>query len=182
MSNPHHSESVEISSEGNQGHGSPGFLSPDGTMVLFTWITFFLLLALLNKFAWKPILRGLDEREDTIRKSLDDADKIRVEMAQLQATHDRIMLESQTQGKEMIEQSRKAAGDAAKAITHKAKEEARIQLENARRDIKNEAENAKAMLRVESVHIAIDLAGKLIEENLDDDKNRKLVNRVLNEI
>ena len=55
----------------------PGILSPDITLVILTWISFFALLVILHKFAWKPILAGLKQREDYIRKSLEDADKIK---------------------------------------------------------------------------------------------------------
>jgi len=177
-----HTETIEVHPHEEQGHGSPGLFSPDVTMVLLTWVTFFLLLAILNKVAWKPILQLLDEREKSIRESLENADKIKVEMANLQETRDEVLAKAELKSKESIEQSRKAAVEAAKVIEHKAREEAKILLENAQREIKAETENAQAALREESSRIAIELAGKLIEENLDTEKNHELINRITKEL
>jgi len=157
-------------------------ISPDAGMALLTWITFFVLLGVLYKFAWKPILTLLDQREESIRKSLDDVDRIKGEMEKLDATCVKRLKEAEAKGQEMIEDARKAAGEAAHIIEHQAREEARIQLENALRDIKEETQKARMILREESADLAIELAGKLVEENLDADKNRRLINRIIKKI
>ena len=76
----------------------------------------------------------------------------------------------------------KSIAEMAKGIHEKAKEEAHILLQNAKREIKDEVEKAQADLRAESARIAVALAGKLIEKNLDDEKNRKLVDEFIKEI
>ena len=65
--------------------GSSNLLMPETLMVILTWVTFFILLFILQKFAWKPILAGLKKREDYIRKSLEDADKINEQLAESEA-------------------------------------------------------------------------------------------------
>lgn len=168
------------------GHGSSshekGFFSPDMNMVLLTWVTFFLLLAVLYKFAWKPILNILDEREESIRKSLEDVDRIKNELEGLDAKCTQLIAEADRKATEAIGRSRKAAKEAANIIENKARQEAQISLENALRDIKEETQKARVKLREESAQIAVGLAGKLIEENIDADKNRSLINSFIKKL
>jgi len=180
MSN--HSETIIVPSN----HGSPahekGFFSPDMSMVLLTWVTFFLLLAVLYKYAWKPILSLLDEREESIRKSLEDVDRIKNELESLDTKCSQLIADAESKATQVIDQSRKAAKEAANIIQNKAREEAQISLENALRDIKEETQKARVKLREESAQIAVGLASKLIEENMNADKNRSLINRFIKEI
>jgi len=160
----------------------PGFFTADITMLILTWVTFFLLLAILHKFAWKPILAALDQREKAISKSVEDADKIKAELEKLEETSRTILNRAEAKAKEVLDQSRRAAVEAAKIIEQKVREESKILMENARREINEEKEKAQAELREESANIAVELAGKIIDENLDSEKNRKLVNRFIKEI
>ena len=157
-------------------------ISPDVGMLILTWAVFLLLLAVLYKFAWKPILTALDAREQSIKKSLDDVERIKSEMENIDAARRQLIGEAQEQSKEIIDQSRKAAREAAQVIENRAREEARISLENALRDIREETQKAQMRLREESAQIAIELAGKLLEENMDTNANQKTVNRFINEI
>lgn len=150
-------------------------LSPDVTIFLLTLVTFFLLLAVLYKFAWKPILSALDKREDEIRKSVEEAARIKAELEKISEERAKVLREAEAKSKEILAESRKGAVEAAKVIQEKAKEEAGILLENARREIKDETEKAQALLRKESAHLAVGLAAKLIQENFDDEKNKKLI-------
>jgi len=163
-------------------HTDPGFFTPDVTMVLLTWITFFILLAVLYKYAWKPILDALDKREDSIRRSVEEAEKIRIEFERISEKQAKIISDSEIKAKNIIDQSRKAAVEAAKTIETKVREESKILLENAHREIKEETLKAQSDLRAESAHIAVELAAKLLEENLDDQKNRKIVDEYIKEI
>ena len=157
-------------------------LTPDTRMLVLTWVTFVLLLLVLYKFAWKPILKALDEREALIRKAVDDAEKAREELARVHATRHELIAEAQRTAKEVVHEARQAAAEASHVIERKAKEEAHISLENARRDIRDETEKARIILRKESAAIAVELAGKLIERNLDTENNRKLVDECMERI
>ncbi|HBR15774.1 MAG TPA: ATP synthase F0 subunit B [Candidatus Omnitrophica bacterium] len=174
-------DTIDISTA-SQAATDPGVLSPDVGMTLLTWVTFFLLLAILNKFAWKPILNRLDQRAEEIKKSLENADRIKEELAAIHQKQAQLIKEAETRAHEIIDQSRKAAVEAANVIRHKAKEETKISLENALREIKDEKEKAQAFLREESARIAVSLAGKLLEQNLDDEKNRRFINQMIKEI
>jgi F-type H+-transporting ATPase subunit b len=157
-------------------------MSPDLTMLVLTWVTFFLLLAILQKFAWKPIITALDNRENQIRKSLDDADKIKTELADVQTSKEKILADAQRAGQEIIEQSRKRAQDIAVSIEEKAKAQAQDLVQAAHQEIEGERERLKTALRRESADIAVGLAGKILQENMDNDKNRKLVDQYIREI
>lgn len=176
------SETVESHAQSTMEHHEAGYFSPDMNMLLLTWITFFLLLAVLYKYAWKPILSILDEREESIRTSLDNVDRIKSEMDGLDAKCGQLIAQAETKATEIIDQSRKAAKEAAQIIENKAKEEAQISLTNALRDIKEESQKAQMQLREEAAQIAVGLASKLIEENVSVEKNRSLIDNFIKEI
>ena len=158
------------------------FMDPHATMLVLTWITFFALLAVLQKFAWKPILNGLDKREEDIRKAVEHAEQIKNELAQIEQKRSEVLTEAAHKAKEIVDQSRKAAIEAANTIQQKAREESKILFENAQREIKESVEKARADLREETAHMAVHLAGKLIQENLDKDKNQKLITQLIKQI
>lgn len=171
-----------IQVEGNLPESNAGFLSPDVSMLLLTWVTFFLLVIVLYKLAWRPILAGLDAREQSIKKSVDDVERIRQELLQIDDKRKQILAEAESASKDILAQARKGAVEQAKMIQDKAKEDAHILVENARREIKEELERARADLRAESAQIAVELAGKLLDENLDDEKNRRLIDDFIKKI
>ncbi len=176
-------ETIEIDPHGeHHGKAHIGFLQPEGMMTLLTWISFFLIFSVLYKFAWKPILAALANREDYIKKSLDDADKIKEEMESLQEKTQKMLEQAQAESKEIVDKARKAAVQAASVINAKARDDAQILVDNARREIQTEVEKAQSNLREESAQIAVELAGKILEENLDPEKNRKLINHYIKEL
>ncbi|NKB25231.1 MAG: F0F1 ATP synthase subunit B [Kiritimatiellae bacterium] len=160
-------------------HERPGVVDPSGPMVLWTWVTFGLMAWVLYKFAWKPILAGLDKRETDIQKSIEDAEEITRKLAEIKGTQDSMIAEADEKAKELVDQSRKAAIEAARVIEKKAKDGSHIILENAQREIKAAQEKAEASLRKESVDLAISLAGKILDENLDTEKQQALANRLI---
>ena len=154
-------------------------LNPDATMVLLTWVTFFSLLAILHKFAWKPILKALDDREDSVRKSLENVDKANQQLAEINRNRDQILNEAHQKAQEIVEQSRKQSLELAKMIQEKAKQENQIVFENAKREIASEKQKAKFELRKESADLVVKLAAKVIHENLDKEKSRKLIDQLI---
>ena len=153
-------------------------LNPDVSMAALTWVTFLILSVVLYKFAWDPILKALDDREELLRRSVENADRIKAEFDQLQQTRNQLIHEAEEKARNIISEAKQAGTQLSQVIQNKAKEEASILLENTRRDIKEEIAKAKIVLREESAQIAIELAGKLIEKNLDTESNRKLVHKL----
>jgi len=157
-------------------------LTPEINVTILTWIAFFALLAVLYKYAWNPILEGLNKREAYIRKSLEDADKVKREMEQIETKCRELLAQADAQAKEIVNRSRKAAQEAVKVIEEKSRSETQIMLENAKREILQEKEKASADLKQECVRIAITLASELIHKNLDEKKNREFVDELIEEI
>jgi len=162
--------------------GNSNLLTPETLMVILTWVTFFILLFILQKFAWKPILVGLQKREDHIRKSLEDADKIKEQLAQLEGAKSKIIDEAKTQAQGIIEQSRKTGHELELQIEQKAKENAEGIINSAYQEIQGERERVRQALKKESVQTAVTLAEKILKENLDTEKNRNLINQAIKDV
>ena len=177
-----HSTQSTVEVEASAHKKDVDLMSPDVTMLVLTWVTFFLLLAILQKFAWKPILEALQKREDAIRTSLDQADKIKTAFDDIQQSKEDVLAKAHRSAQDIVEQSRKAAVEAAHVITNKAREETKIMTENALREINEEKLKAQVQLRQTAAEIAIQLASKLIEENLNDKRNQELIDRYIKQL
>ena len=162
------------------GHGDGHGSSPiDGDMVVMTWLVFGALFGVLYKFAFKPIMAGLTQREDTIRQALDDAEKTRAELESIEQTREELIGKAEDEAKVILADARKAADEAAHTIKSKATKEAQILVENAQREV-SEAENrARAGLRKESADLAIALSSKILGENLDNERSRALADNLI---
>jgi F-type H+-transporting ATPase subunit b len=158
---------------------SPGVIDVSGPMMLLTWITFGILAFLLYKIAWKPILKGLEQREAGIRKSLDDAEKARAEMTSVEARTQRMIADARAAGDEIVSAARKSATELATSMEKRAQEKTVAMTEEARREIAAATEKARMALRAESAELAIMLAGRIVGENMDSEKNRALIRKVL---
>ena len=173
---------IEVQAHEANHQGNVSILSPDVSMVILTWVTFFLLLAILYKFAWKPILDALEKREQEIRKALEHADEARQQLAEINQSREKIVSEAHQKAQEVVEQSRKAALELAKVIQDKARQENQILLENAKREIDTEKQKAQFALRRESAELAVSLAAKVIQEKMDKEQSRKIVDDLIKNI
>ncbi len=153
-----------------------------GQMVIWTWVVFVLLLLVLYKVAWKPILAALDQREKDIQDSIDHAEQVRQELESIDEKRAEIIGKADEKSKAVLEAARKGAQEQARVIEAKAREEAQILAENAKREIDASRAKAEDELRAESAAWARALASKLIEANLDDEKNRALTDKLIQEL
>tara|TARA_B100000809_G_scaffold187979_1_gene186318 strand:+ start:1294 stop:1767 length:474 start_codon:yes stop_codon:yes gene_type:complete len=156
-------------------------MRPEALVALWTWITFGAVSFILYKVAWKPILAALDAREARIRNALDDAEAVREKLATIDETKSRLIQEAEEEAKQIIADARTAAGEAGAQVEKRAAEKVSILYENAERDIATIKEKTVAVMQSEQAEIVINLAGRLVEENLDDDKNRALTDKMLDE-
>ncbi len=157
-------------------------LTPETLMVILTWVVFFALLFILQKFAWKPILTGLKKREDYIRKSLEEADKIKEQLAQIEIAKTKILNEAKDKADTIIAQSRKTGREVELQIEGKAKKNAEEIIANAHQEIQGERQRVRQELKKESAQTAITLAEKILKENLDTEKNRKLIDQAIKDV
>lgn len=172
----------EVKHEAGHGKEEKNPLNPSPQMTLWTWVTFGIVLAILYKVAWKPILAGLDVRESTIKKSLEDAEKAKEELATVQEKTKQMLHDAEVEAKNIVSKARETAQTLGKEIEEKAKSEAQTVRDNALKDIESAKVEAMQTLRAESSELAISLAGKLLGENLDNEKNRALTEKLISKI
>ena len=156
----------------------------DLNLGLSVWTTFVFLtlLAILWKFAWGPILAMVQEREDGIQGTLDQAANEREEAAKLLAEHRQQMADARRQSQQMIAEGKEAGERVRKDIEEKARAEGDAMIERARTSIEREKEAALDELRKESVDLALAAAAKLVQASLDEQKDRELVMGFIDEL
>ncbi len=151
-------------------------------LIIWTVITFLLLLGVLRMVVWKPLLNMLDEREGRIQEALDQAEVARQE-AQASVEENRAaMAQAQAEAQEAVAQGREAAERVAQEVRQRAEAESQQLLEQARRTIQQEKDQAVQALRNQVAELAILAAGKILDENVDDDRNRKIVDEFIDRI
>ena len=180
MSSPT-SESLEVPTGGHQAPKGD-ILTPDVTMLILTWVTFFTLMIILHKFAWKPILAALQKREQEIRDAIDNADKAKARLTDIEQERQKVLEDARTQAAAIIETSRKTAKELAADIEAKSRQHAESITQGAHEEIAGEKQRLLKSLRQESADLAISLATKIIGENMDQDKNRKLVSEAIKQL
>lgn len=160
---------------------TPLFTVNLGTTV-WTAIVFLALLSILWKFAWGPILGAVEAREQGIQSKLDEAANRNEEAAKLLAEHKEQLADARRQANELIAEGKAAGDHVRREIEEKARSEAQGIIERARAEIEREKDAAIAELRRESVDLALAAATRLMQEKLDQDKDRVLVERYLSEM
>jgi len=144
-------------------------------LTVWTSIVFLALLGILWKYAWGPVLAAVEERERRIQDTLDEAANEREESAKLLAEHRQQMANARRQTQQLIAEGRDAGEKVRREIEEEARVEGQALIERARETIENEKEAALEVLRKESVDLALAVATKLMQESLDEAKDRELV-------
>ena len=151
---------------------------------LFVWtiITFLLLLTALAKFAWKPLLNVLKEREDFIKSSLNDAEKAQQELARLNAEGEAIINKARGEAQSILAQGKAAATKLKDETLNDAKEKANMVIADAEKQIQVQKEKAIAEIKGEVVNLSLSVAEKLIKKNLSADDNKALIDESLTHV
>lgn len=157
----------------------------DFSFGLFFWQTllFIILLFLLRKFAWKPILKAVDEREDGIKNALEEAENARKEIQNLTADNERILKEARIERDTMLKEAREMKD----SIISEAKGEAQAQatkvIEQAKSTIESEKLAAIAEIKNQVAELSLEIAEKVMRNELSDkNKQIKLVEDMLKEV
>ncbi len=170
------------SSEASHGEGHGSSSPVDGAMFFWFLVIFITATVILKKKAFTPILEKLDEREKEIEQSLENADRLEKEMAELESTVQAKKDEADAEAREILDSGREAAREAAKVIESKARDDAAILRENAERDISTAQGKAEAALREHSAAAAVDLAMKLLNRELDSKGKKELADQLIAEM
>jgi F-type H+-transporting ATPase subunit b len=148
-------------------------LTPGTGLIIWQLIIFVLLVFLLGKLAWKPILSSLKEREESIQSALDQAEKAKVEMAALKADNEKLLKEAREERDKILRDARTAANRMQEEAQAAAKKSADRIIEDAKAVIQTEKQNALRDVRAQVAAFSLDIAEKLIKKNLTDDKTQK---------
>jgi F-type H+-transporting ATPase subunit b len=151
-------------------------------LTLWTGITFVVLLVVLRRFAWGPIVATLNERERTIREAIESAKRERAQAEKLLAEQKEGLARAQREAAEIARKNQLEVEALRQELTAKARTEAAELLSDARRQISEEVLRAKTDLRSEVVDLAIAAAGRLIKVSLDDKAQRALVEEYIAEL
>jgi F-type H+-transporting ATPase subunit b len=151
-------------------------------LIVWTIITFLVLLSVMKKFAWKPILEMLEEREGKIRTALDEADRARVEAAEMLKQNEKNLSRAEEEYQKMIREGKALAEKLKEDIVAKAKQQAQQELKLATEEIQRNVDAAKLQLRAEVADLAIKATEKILEETLDEKKQKQLIDSVMNQL
>jgi F-type H+-transporting ATPase subunit b len=147
----------------------------DPGLYIWTIVVFLVLLGLLAKFAWKPLLEALEARQDSIRRSLDDAAKAKQELEQLQTESQRILAEARGGAERILAQTRDDANRYREEAMAKARQDAANIVKNAEKQIELETSRALQQIRKEAVDLSVAIASKLLQRNVSKDDNARLI-------
>jgi F-type H+-transporting ATPase subunit b len=157
-------------------------IQPGLGLVFWMTVTFSLLLFILTKFAWKPILKALKEREHSIETALNSAEKAKLEILKSQAENQRILDEARLERDKVLKDAQATASAIINEAKDKASAEGAKQLENARISIQNE--KAAAMTEIKNLvgSLSVQIAEQMVKKELkDDSSNQALIQQYLNE-
>jgi F-type H+-transporting ATPase subunit b len=160
-----------------------GLVTPDIGTIFWMLLMFIILLVILKKFAWKPILSALDNREKSIEDSLRSADRAREEMEKLKADNEKIMAEARLERDNMLKETKQLSEKILAQAREKANEEGKLLIEATRELIQNEKTAAVDELRRQVAELSVNIAEKILQEKLKDDKQQnELVDKILKDI
>ncbi len=157
-------------------------VTPEIGLIFWTTISFILLVFILGKFAWKPILNALNEREEGIINALSEADKARQEMAELKSSNEQILKEARAERDALLKDAREIKNSMISEAKEEAKIQANIIVQQAKETIENEKQAAIAHLKNQVAELSIGIAQKIIREELSNkDKQFDLIKKMLDE-
>ncbi len=143
-------------------------VSPGIGLILWMTLSFATLIFILRRFAWKPILKSLRDREDSIDEALNLANKAREEMKTLKADNEKLLKEAQEERNIILRDARKVRESIIEEARVKANEEANNIVENAKERIENEKMAAMTDLKNQIASISIEIAEKILERELSE--------------
>jgi F-type H+-transporting ATPase subunit b len=162
-----------------EAHESVNLLSPNTGLMFWTLIIFVVLLFILARFAFKPLTAAVEAREQRLEAAIREAEENRQKASQLLADQTKALDAARAEAQRVIAEGRVTGEKLRNEMLEQTKHQQHELLERARAEIDTERKRAIADLRREAVELALAGASKVIERNLDDQKNRKLVESFL---
>lgn len=155
-------------------------LTPEIGLIFWTTLAFGVLFFVLSRYAWKPILKSVNDRESSIKDALDEAEKARLEMQNLQADNERILKEARAEREAMLKEARELKNKMIADAKEEAQAQASKMIEQAQLAIVSEKKAAMAELKNHVAGLAVDIAEKVVRDELSNkDKQIQLVESML---
>ena len=158
-------------------------LTPDLGLIFWQLIGFLLLLFLLGKYAWRPILGALNERETSIEQALSAAEKAKAEMAQLKSENEKLLADARKEREAMLRDATAAANKLREEAREQASEESARIVADAQASIEVQKQAALAEIKHQVGDLSLVIAEKILREKLDDsEKQKDYVARLVNDL
>ncbi len=149
-------------------HLTMSLLTPNPGLIFWMLVVFLLVVFILAKFAWKPILKGLKDRENEIQGALDLAERTRAEMAQLKSDNEKLIAEANAIRDQILRDAKDAADKNIAESRDKAAIEGQKIIEAARETIRNEQAVAVSKIKKEVATLSLEIAEKVLHRELKD--------------
>ena len=157
-------------------------VQPAFGLVFWMTLSFLTVLFILARFAWKPILTSLREREQGIEDALNESKRMREEMGRMQASNEEMMRQAREEREQLLKEARDIRDREIADAKARAKAEADALLGRAREDIRNEKNAAITEMKNQVAELSIQIAERILKEKLGDAAAQKaLVDKVINE-
>lgn len=151
-------------------------------LIVWTIVTFLLLVTVLRAFAWKPLLEALNKREEHVRSSLERAEHAKAEAERILEENRKQLAKAESESQRILTEGR-ALGDKLKnEMIEQANQQSRRMIDQAKQEIERDKDAALAQLRGEVANLAIKAAEKILDETLDQAKHRKIVDAFLKDL
>ena len=158
-------------------------ITPGIGLLFWMLVMFGIVLWILKKFAWKPIMNALKDREMSIQEALMSADSARKEMEKLQADNEKIMAEARAERDAIVRDARQVKDNIINEAKEQAADEARKIIQSARKEIENEKAAAISEIKNKVAELSIDIAEKILREQLADSaKQKEMIEKLMKEI
>ena len=148
-------------------------ISPDLGLIIWQLIGFAFLFFILAKFAWKPILAALEERDGTIEASLNEAEKARLEMENLVSDNERLLQEARIERDEILRSANEFASQTMQIAKDEAAKAGAKMIQDAKAVIETEKQAALADVKIQVAKLSLDVAEKLMRKNLSSEASQK---------
>ncbi len=158
-------------------------VSPDPGLFIWSTVAFLILFFLLSKFAWKPIVKALDERERSIEDALSKAEMAKAEMAKLISENEDLLKEARLERDNILKEAKEIKDQIINDAKDQAKSEGTKLIEKAKDEITNQKLAAMAEIKNQVSSLSLAIAEKVLRKQLEDqDKQQALVNDLLKEV
>ncbi|MCH8941322.1 MAG: F0F1 ATP synthase subunit B [Bacteroidetes bacterium] len=151
-------------------------------VIFWTIVTFVILMFILKKVAWKPILTALDQRESSIRESLEKAENAKEEAEKILLKNQEMLSKADEESKKLVNKSRKYADGLKEQMLKESKEQAQKIVNDATLEIERQREAAFEELKSQVAEIAVQAAEKILRKNLNMETQKKIADNFINEI